>query len=237
MEVEIPMKRVILCETNKSKIGIKGIYTAVPYRDNLVRMKGVFDYEGAKLRYLQSYLTLSPEAVSDYERLEDSLGLVIPYHLMWQIYPRVTPAEIAESENFFEYIFTHPQDVVDLHYIIDTKGHLDSAQISDNEDLSELDDRLVNLKEAVLSVLQMMSQDVIKYNRDMKIVRVISLDVYGYGNYSVHFETPEWGNRQDLFNTSHNLVLKRYFTEAGSREFTRRFLRDLRAALAEPIKH
>ena len=139
--------------------------------------------------------------------------------------------------------------VLEIRYIIDTQGHLDFAELSDNEKFEDID--LTSLSDAVRQAIQQIRSDLSKYDNMEDVVKVnIYLDIYGYGNHCIQLSDSikllgAWGRERyspqsqfrGLFSNDDNLYISVESALKNDSRFKRQQLRDLRAALAEPIKN
>ena len=138
---------------------------------------------------------------------------------------------------------------LELGYIIDTQGHIDFAELSDNEKFESID--LISLSDAVRDAIRSILSDLSKYDKVKDVVRVnIYLSIYGYGNHCVELSTSmkliyAWGEGRYspssefrvLSSEDSNICIGLEMALMNDSVFKRQTLRDLRAALAEPIKN
>lgn len=135
-------------------------------------------------------------------------------------------------------------------YIIDTQAAIDTAMLSDDEDLNDI---LVSpISSVVREACKTIESDLIKYSSDKTIVMVtIKLSIFGYAGYKLVLEdecipiTEEitreplnsvWGiNRLYATNGDEFLVISD--AKANNSYFQRIQLRDIIKALAKPLNH
>lgn len=134
------------------------------------------------------------------------------------------------------------------NYIIDTLGHLHTAALSDNEDIS-LD--TVHIGTAIQQVCEMLLDDLRQYDNDDSVVEVdATLDIYGYGNYKLRLRNnrnliDSWGSNRNIPSKTvtylatpddHDpIYIDLADAAAYNSSFKRQQLRDIVAFLGEPL--
>lgn len=78
-----------------------------------------------------------------------------------------------------------------ISYIVDTKGHIDVASLTDNEpELRQISTE--SLKDAIHQVALLIQSDIRKYQDREDIVSIrVYLDVYGYGDFCADYVNSE----------------------------------------------
>lgn len=116
---------------------------------------------------------------------------------------QIRKATVWSDQNKIPYKELH---TLHCDYIIDTQAHLDTAALSDDEDITLA---TVHIREAIQQICKMIVDDFASYRDDDRIIAYeVNVAVYGYGNYNVvlHDEAnllSEGGRRRSKLSGDH----------------------------------